>query len=293
MFVPILVTIAGVASTLLVLAYAYLRAARRRTFIEYSTRVRRFELAGEGTIEFAEWLHPKQQPQEFSQEQIDRLRAWVRPGDTVIDIGAHTGDTSVPLALAAGPTGCVFALEPNQHVFKVLAQNAQLNRERTNIVPLPFAATDRDGAFTFNYSDASFCNGGFLSQLKTRRFGHRYELEVQGKNLAAWLKREHPERLNRLSFIKIDAEGYDRQVIESLMPLLQAYRPVLQCEVYKRLDASERSALFDTLNRAGYDVHKLSQAADLRGEKLSSGDMQRWPHFDLLCTPRQARRAAA
>ena len=52
------------------------------------------------------------------------------PGDAAIDIGAHTGDTALPVALAVGPQGAVFALEPNPFTYKVLIANAGLNREK-------------------------------------------------------------------------------------------------------------------------------------------------------------------
>lgn len=39
-------------------------------------------------------------------------RAWIRPGDCAIDVGAHKGRHTLPLAEAAGREGRVFAFEP-------------------------------------------------------------------------------------------------------------------------------------------------------------------------------------
>jgi FkbM family methyltransferase len=194
--------------------------------------------------------------------------------------------------LAAGRTGCVLALEPNRYVFKVLQQNAALNRDKTNIVPLNFAATSADGKYTFHYGDGSFCNGGFVSQLANQNHGHAYQLEVQGKNLTAFLRQAYPERLSRLSLIKVDAEGYDAQVIASLRELIMAHRPGIICEVYKRLDETERNALFDVLHEAGYECFKLG-AEQLRGEPVLRTDMNRWKHFDILALPKQAAQRLA
>jgi FkbM family methyltransferase len=266
---------------------------RRSRFREYGWTIQRFELADEGPVEFAQWQHPKERTKLFSQQQINALREFVQPGDTVIDVGAYTGDTALPLALAAGPSGCVFALEPNRHVFKVLEQNASLNRDKTNIVPLNFAATPEDGTFTFHYCDGSFCNGGFVSQLANQRHGHPYKLEVTGKDLSKFLRREHPERLQRLSLIKIDAEGYDRVVIHTLRGLIAEHRPAIICEVYKKLEQTEREALFDVLADFDYDVFKMEDEAGLRGEQVARGDMSRWKHFDLISLPRQARQKRA
>jgi FkbM family methyltransferase len=287
-----LIGLAG-ASTVLWGAIALRKWWRRSRFREYGWELQRFELADHGVIEFAHWQHPKERTKFFTQDQVKALREYVQPGDTVIDVGAYTGDTALPMALAAGPTGCVLALEPNRYVYKVLEQNASLNRNKTNIVPLNFAATNTDGTYTFHYGDGSYCNGGFVSQLANQRHGHHYQLEVQGKNLAAYLRRECPERLSRLSLIKVDAEGYDAQVLASLHELIAEHQPVIICEVYKRLSPEERNVLFDVLNNAGYECFKLGEAPQLRGELVPREDMNRWKHFDLLALPKKAANRAA
>src|SRR5262245_27638099 len=90
-------------------------------FTEFGRELRTFDLADDGRVEFAQWLHPFDRPTVISQASVDGVRRFVQPGDFAIDIGAHSGDTTVPMALAAGSTGCTLALEPNPHVFKILA----------------------------------------------------------------------------------------------------------------------------------------------------------------------------
>jgi FkbM family methyltransferase len=51
---------------------------------------------------------------------VDFYQRFLTKGAVAIDIGAHTGDTTVPMALAAGNTGLVLAFEPNQYVYKIL-----------------------------------------------------------------------------------------------------------------------------------------------------------------------------
>ncbi|MHC5058823.1 MAG: FkbM family methyltransferase [Planctomycetota bacterium] len=271
------------------IAVALLKRRRRGRFALYGSRVVAFHLEREGDVRFAQWLHPKEEknPKVIRQEDVDALRGFVREGDTVIDIGAHTGDTTVPLGLAAGASGCVFALEPNPHAWKVLDENAKLNREKTNIVALNFAATETDGTFTFHYSDGGYCNGGFLSRLSDQRHGHRQALEVQGRNLEAFLRRERPERLERLTYVKIDTEGYDAFVISSIMGLIKERRPVIVCEVYSRLDEEERHHLFDVLDEAGYECRRYQGAGPVDGEPLKRADMTARRTFDVLAIPRQ------
>ena len=261
---------------------------RRSRFAEYGFEVKTFHLEQDGTVEYAQWLHPKETPKPVLQEQVTALRRFIREGDTVIDIGAHTGDTTIHFALAAGAAGCTLGLEPNPYVFKVLAKNATLNRDKTNMVPLNFAATETDGYFTFSYSDGAYCNGGFLDQIQDTRHGHR---DVRGRNLESLLRRQYADRLARLSFIKIDTEGYDRQVIQSLLGILREFQPVIVCEVYRRLNQAEREALFDVLDQAGYECFHQASGDDLVGAPVKREALLDAGHFDMISLPRKRRRA--
>jgi FkbM family methyltransferase len=267
----------------------FVKRYRRSRFAEYGLQVKTFHLEQDGLVEYAQWLHPKETPKSVSQTQVTALRRFIRAGDTVIDIGAHTGDTTIHYALAAGAAGCTLALEPNPYVFKVLAKNASLNRHKTNIVPLNFAATETDGFFTFHYSDGAYCNGGFLDQIEFRRHGHRQKLDVQGRHLETFLRQKYADRLGRLSFVKIDTEGYDRQVIQSMLGILREFQPVVVCEVYRRLNKAEREAQFDVLASAGYECFRQASGADLVGELVNRDELTSERHFDLIALPRRRR----
>src|SRR5207247_10775799 len=95
------------------------------------------------------------------QAPVDQLRAFLRPGAGAIDIDAHTGDATLPIALAVGATGLVLGLEPNAYVFPVLERNASLDPATTSILPLNFAAMRTDGFYEFQYGEEGYCNGGF------------------------------------------------------------------------------------------------------------------------------------
>lgn len=269
------------------------RHRARRTFREYAFDVRRFQLPRDGEVEYAQWKHPFETPKAIVQDDVDGLRRFIRPGDTAVDVGAHTGDTTVPIALACGSDGLTIALEPNPHVFKVLEENARRNRDKSNIVPLNFAATEDDGDFQFHYWDASFGNGGYLSRLHNQRHGHRYPLRVSGRNLERYLRAHFADRLARLSFVKTDCEGYDKDVLRSLRGVLREFRPVVVCEVHKKLDASERFELFDALRDSGYVLYRYLGGANPVGEALAREGLQKWPRLDVVAIPEEARGPAA
>src|SRR5437899_6017398 len=89
----------------------------------FGFEIRTFDLRTEGRVEYAQWLHPRESEKQITQEMVDELRRFLSPGDVAIDIGAHTGDSTLPIALAVGGAGCVLALEPNKYVFPVLQKN--------------------------------------------------------------------------------------------------------------------------------------------------------------------------
>lgn len=272
------------------------RLFRRRKhipFADWGVRVADIHLPVDGVVQYANWQHPIVRPLELPQDDVEGVRRFVRPGDFAIDIGAQCGDTALPMALAAGPTGCVLAIEPNPHVFKVLEINAALNRALTNIQPRCFAATETDGQFVFHYCDASFLNGGFRSRQRWKFFRRRHPLAVTGRNLADVLRREHASWLPKLSYVKVDAEGYDRAILQSIMPVLLAHRPVIRTEVYRKLMNSERRALFDLLSNNGYEAYRFEGGALPQGERLTRKTMTSQKHFDLLALPAASRSAMA
>ena len=251
----------------------------------YGQKIKQFDLPSDGIVEYAQWLHPQETEKQITQQSVDELRKFLSPGDVAIDIGAHTGDSTVPIALAVGRTGCVFALEPNRYVFPVLNKNATLNAAKTNIIPLMFAATPEDAEMDFQYSDAGYCNGGRFEGLSKWLHGHAFKLAVQGKNLPSFLKQNYPQLVPAIRYIKIDTEGYEPVVLQSLSDLLWQCKPFLKLEVYGKLDEQRRRALYRALSAYGYKIHKIAGDGDYFGEVLEPEDLSKWRHFDIFCAP--------
>jgi FkbM family methyltransferase len=56
------------------------------------------------------------------------LRAWLRPGDTCLDVGANIGYFTLLAAARVGPAGQVHSFEPHPRTFRDLRRNVALNR---------------------------------------------------------------------------------------------------------------------------------------------------------------------
>ena len=255
----------------------------KRTFREYGHQVETYDLPKDGKIDFAVWLNPLEKPKKITQGGVDFFRKFIKEGDLAVDIGTHMGDTTVPMALAAGKKGIVLGFDPNPHVFKIFTVNASLNKDKVNIKPLPYAITHEDGEFYFTSSEASFNNGGIETTETNRHGNFTLKQKVKGIKLEKYLKENLNDKLPALSFIKVDTEGYDKTVLESITGLLESQKPTIVAECFGKLTKEERGELFDLLHSRGYILHHFDEF-DASTKFILIEDregMNRWKHFDI------------
>lgn len=265
----------------------------------YGTRIDEYDLGQFGKVQYAQWLHPgfveewdkNKELWLFSEEHVKALQRFIKPGDTVIDIGAMVGYVMMAMMLAASPGGTVLAFEPNPESFKVLQQNATLNQHRSDIKVFNKALTDSEGTFTFHYNDSRLCNGGFV-EFSSRGIGAAgctFPVQVEGVLLKSLLEREKIE-LQHVSFIKIDTEGYDRKILQSIDWLIEEHRPVLRVEFFPYLNKWERKELYDTIRALGYDLfwesatHKYVEDEFITD--LAAFNKRDWV-CDMICLPEE------
>ncbi|HAN70624.1 MAG TPA: hypothetical protein DCQ36_03415 [Actinobacteria bacterium] len=214
-----------------------------------------------------------------------RWRRFVNRGDFVIDVGAHSGDTTLVLAELVGVTGSVLAFDPNPAVLPTLLANAMINDSYDiEVEGLAVAATS--GTVVFTDHSNLMCNGGVLTGLEGvgNAVVDRIEalsperLEVEAVNLVEYLmarKDRFAER--RVSFIKTDCEGFDALIVGSLQPILTRDRPALFVEWFEWFNLDETEMLFSTIDSVGYQAYE-PETLNLanRSRKVS----------DLLCLPK-------
>lgn len=234
---------------------SFRRKIARRYTKEYPHKVDRYDLKDIGMVEFANWTNPLIRPLQLNADMVDFFRKFIRKGDLTIDIGANIGDTTVPIALCAGAEGMTLGFDPNPYVFKILQVNANLNRDKTNIIPLPFAISTQEEEFYFISSEASFGNGG-ISPTKESKLGRFvYPGKIKGVNLKALLESQYKEWLPKLSFIKIDTEGYDKEIIKSIQDLILAYKPTIIAESFGKASNDAKMELYEVIERLRYDIY--------------------------------------
>jgi FkbM family methyltransferase len=255
----------------------------------YLYHVADFVIQNGTVVRYAQWLHPAESPKQITGDQVLAYREFVRPGDFCIDIGAHTGDSTLPMAIAAGPTGFTLALEPNPFVYHVLEKNARANRGIANIHTMMAAATQGECFMQFEYSDSGFCNGGRHEGISPFSHGHAFTLDVFGINLSKELRESYGDLLPRLRFVKVDAEGYDLEVVRTIQEIIREFRPHMKVEVYKKSSKAYRKELFSIFLDSRYSIYKVEREPIGRGPLLSLADVDSWKHYDILCVPDESQ----
>ena len=157
----------------------------------------------------------------FEQAEIDVARSSSRAATTAVDVGANVGIFTVPLALAVGPRGRVLAVEPSPESVAQLEHNIRLN-ELTNVDVHPIALAAEPGDVTLQLgADPAF---------------HSTSTVVRSRDTAATtsVRADTLDRLWRdagspdVSFLKIDTEGAELDVLRGARELLETCRmPIL------------------------------------------------------------------
>ncbi len=162
---------------------------------------------------------------EFSEGEVEMFRQLVRPGDTVLDVGANIGAHTLFFARQVGPKGAIYALEPQRVVFQTLCANMALNSV-TNVWCLPCAAGAEPGETTVPRGDYTQSgNFGGVSVGGSAQGERVPVVTVDGLNLPA------------CRLIKIDVEGAEEHVLRGAVQTIERLRPVL----YVENDRKERS----------------------------------------------------
>jgi FkbM family methyltransferase len=141
----------------------------------------------------------------------------LRPGMTVLDVGANVGFQSVLAAHLVGAQGRVVGFEPLPENAARAAHNARLNRF-DHLQVMEAAVADADGEATFQISDEP--NWGRLQGTPPQARG-TLAVRVRSIDSVAAELGLHP------SAIKIDVEGGELKVLEGARRTLEADRPVL------------------------------------------------------------------
>jgi FkbM family methyltransferase len=177
--------------------------------------------------------------------KIDRLfEKYVKPGSTVIDIGANIGLHTLRSALLTGEKGKVLAIEPSTWAIKKLQRNLELNPELSKIIEI------RHNALGENVEES--ISLGFQSSylLNGKKEIYSEVVDVLTLDLIA-----EQDSLQSVDFIKIDVDGHELHILRGAKQLLSISKPVIVVEFTPSYSISyldELAAIEAYLQSLGY-----------------------------------------
>jgi FkbM family methyltransferase len=142
------------------------------------------------------------------------LDAMIETGDRVLDVGANIGYFTAYFASKVGPSGKVFAIEPEPTNFSELSRFVQRNPRLESVVQLyNLAAGETDGVLEFSEG----INGRVANQ---------------GNSISVSCRPIDSLNLDPIDLVKIDVEGFEGQVLNGMNKLINGQRPKLFIELH-------------------------------------------------------------
>jgi len=186
-------------------------------------------------------------------DSIAAYTHWYKPktGDLVFDVGANAGFTTCMLSRMVGPEGRVIAFEPDRNNLMYLENNLR-DQRISNVTTVPGAIDAKTGIAYFN-ADGTM-GAGLVEYSVYGNTGSHVAVETLSLQDAC-------SRFGKPSFIKMDIEGAEINVIEAASDFLKHQSIHLAFDSYHRMRDGRFTwmLLEPMLGAIGYEVDSSSE----------------------------------
>jgi FkbM family methyltransferase len=225
---------------------------------------------------------------EYEPFTVEIFERSIRPGATVLDIGAGVGYFTLIAGERVGKTGKVYAFEPVPETFELLAQNVQVNRLET-VTPVRKAVGESDGQTALFVAELPEQSG--LYQVPSDRLNRVTVADCV--SIDDFLSAEN------VDVVKIDTEGFEPQVLRGMTRTLlnSPGSPVLFVElnpVGLRRGGLEPQDLLEQLRAMGFSTSIIDEQSRscIAVDPKSIGNWTWQRHVNLYCTRTAVQRAS-
>jgi FkbM family methyltransferase len=205
------------------------------------------------------------------ERQYTRL---LRPGDTVVDIGAHAGRHLARFIDCVGPHGHVHAFEPLPSMHARLARTFR----NPNVSLHEVALTDAAGRIEFVFADGAPEESG----MRERVYNNPAAVTPRRIEVSAQTLDHYADTLQGLRFVKIDVEGAEMNVLRGAAAVLARYRPVVSVEYGRPAYGAyghDTYTLFDFAEQHGFALYDIFAHRLDRGDWAIACDSVYWDYF--------------
>jgi FkbM family methyltransferase len=220
--------------------------------------------------------------QKFEQNEIEFIKKYLNEGDVFIDIGSNIGLFSLIGAKYVGKSGKVFSFEPAKRTYQRLIENIKLNNLQ-NIFALNMAISNIKGIFKLNISDTKY--DAWNSFGKPTAGEIKKTEDVITTTIDDFVSEY---KLNNISLIKIDVEGWEIPVLQGGKELFSSkHAPTLLVEF---TDENAKNAgysckeLYYILKDFGYTLYTYNS----KENKLVIENLREYyPYINLIASKKK------
>ena len=216
----------------------------------------------------------------------------VHSGDTVIDIGANTGQLTLPLARLVGQAGIVYAFEPIKKTFSELKENIKSEGLFSRVILNQVGLSDSSGYTTFTIPQGRYTEATLQPHYTEGWANYENEKEKFDTELCEITTLDNfvkENNIGNITFIKCDVEGGELQVFKGAIDILQGPSPpIIILEAFegwtKDFGYHPRDLFKFLKNIADYDFYWVYKEGLKRVEpddEIIPGIFYEW--IDFLC----------
>jgi FkbM family methyltransferase len=176
----------------------------------------------------------------------------LKPGDTVIDLGAYSGLTSILFKMVVGKNGQVIAVEADDKNLIALDINVS-NFKKKSGEDIKLIR----GAVWNHNNGVNFCNEGNMGSSATDLIGKRDSGSSWVETLTL-SKLARDLNLDSVAFIKCDIEGGESVIFEDF-EFLNKYKPRIMVETHPINGKLSNEKVFHDLKKCGYTMKEVNQ----------------------------------
>ncbi len=153
--------------------------------------------------------------------ELSNLNHFLMTGDVFIDVGANSGMYTLKAASLVKDSGLVLGIEPVTEVLFILEKSVRLNKfKNIRLRNICVGEKNSERTFWINHNQP---NSSSIS-VKVGEAESTSVLTVTLDDLVKW------ENLERVDYLKIDAEGAESEILEGAKLVIERFRPIIQFE---------------------------------------------------------------
>lgn len=142
----------------------------------------------------------------------------------IIDAGAFTGDTSIPIAKFTNKN--IYAFEPYEESFEILKKNINSNNIK-NIVPVQKSLGNKNGEMTL------YLSGDNVQGITNNPHARKYDTELKVEEIT--LDKFVEDNNLDVGYITVDVEGAEMELLEGAVETLKTQKPILTISIYHKV----------------------------------------------------------